>query len=143
MSRLKNHLNPEFVAKIRGILYDNQDDEVTPAEFVLYLLETHEEDGLYRPITRDQLSMKVKGREHYFSEIYSKEKPNNTLPHDFAASLANLTRTEPFFWQGTHYKLAQAKGITIDMTRDIKVIPDTKVSSVQDLKSQKPVRQQR
>lgn len=129
MARTKNHLSPAFVAKVRGILYEGQNDSVTPAEFVLYLLETHKEDGLFKPITRDQFSMKVKGREHYFSEVFSKEKEGDTLPRELAAALANLTGTEPFFWQATSYSLAQAKEITIDMSKDLNVVPENKVTS--------------
>lgn len=134
--RDRNHLNPEFTRKIRGILYEGHEDKVTPVEFVLYLLETHKENGLYTPITRDQLSMKVKGREHYFTEVYSDYVPGTTLPKPLTTALANLTGTEPFFWMGTEYSLAQAKNIQIDMTKDLRLIPENQVSVVVSIGSQ-------
>jgi hypothetical protein len=133
MPRTKNHLNPQFIAKIHGILHEGQPDNVSPAEFVLYLLETHKEGDSYKPITRDQLSMKIKGRAHYFTEVFTKEKPGDTLPRELAVGLANLTDTDPFFWQAQSYKLSQAAGIHIDMRRDIQAIPDSRVSSVAPL----------
>ena len=105
MARSKNHLSPQFSQKIHAILFKGAPDEVTPAEFVLYLLETHKENGLYRPITRDEFSLKVKGRAHYFTEL--------------AANLANLTGTDPFFWRAESYSLTQAKDIVIDLTRPL------------------------
>lgn len=131
MAREKNHLSADFVDKIRGILFEGQADKLTPAEFVLYLLETNKnpKTGLITKITRDAFSRKFGASSHYFAEVYHKEKAGNRLPVSVVTALANLTNTEPFtnpfFWEGTEYSIAQAKGVFIDMDKEI--APTTRV----------------
>jgi hypothetical protein len=131
MARNKNHLSTDFITKIRGILYEGAEDTLTPAEFVLYLLETNKnpQTGLVEKITRDDFSKKCGARPHYFSEIYHKEKPADRLPGSIVTALANLTGTNPFFWEGTQYSLKQAQGIHIDMSKNI--APTVRITNAQ------------
>lgn len=131
MARDKNHLGPDFITKIRGILFEGAEDSVTPAEFVLYLLETNKnpKTGLVEKITREAFSTQCGLRSHYFTETFNKEKPGGRLPGSLVTALANLTGKNPFFWEGTQYSLKQATGLYIDMDKDIS--PTVQVTGAQ------------
>lgn len=114
------HTTTEFSKKISDILCNHAEDKVSPVEFVLYLLETHRENGLYNPIARTSFGVKLGRSPHYFAEVTRREKEGaKILPEHLATAMANLTETQPLFWKKEQYSLAEADAIHIQMDKDI------------------------
>lgn len=112
-----------YKKKVEAILYGSTEDKVNPAEFVLYLLESHRENGLARPISSKAFGSKAhpQGRDHYLTEVLADmhNRGLEYLPEPLATALANLTGTDFHFWQRSSYSLKDADGLTLDMSKDI------------------------
>jgi hypothetical protein len=118
MSTQRDHA-AELAQKIRDIQSGQLPDRLTPVEFISHLLSIHKEGDKFAPISVTEFGSKISGRNSYFTEVRrdAVRHPGRILPKSLAGTMANLTNTQPYFWRKSHYSLAEAENITLDMSK--------------------------
>ncbi len=121
---IRKQERPDYTEKVVRMLYEGSQEKLTPPELVQYLLDTHQDNGLYCPISRQELSSALGYSDHYFTDIFAKYTAGSTLPSKLVNALANMSKTERNFWQCTDYSLGDATDITLGIDR----IPNTTIT---------------
>lgn len=122
MGGQSNNLDAKLFAKINRILdqqKNNQEQEkLTPKEFLHYLILHQKFEGDYVAISRGEFSEKVNGRDAYITEILA-DKDQIGVPQLLAYQLAAMTGKAPAFFFKEFYGIEEAEGVVIDMSKDI------------------------